>query len=145
MNTMPAPVPSSLAVRARFQRQARRDTGPELAVRRAVHAVGLRYRVDHRPLPSFRRSADLVFPGERVAVFVDGCFWHACPYHRSAPKANADWWQAKLDRTVARDRDSDRHLASEGWVVVRVWEHEHPGKAALRIAQAVRRRRSHRS
>ena len=92
----------------------RRDTQPELAVRRVVHAAGLRYRVDYPPLPDNRRlRADLVFTRARVAVFVDGCFWHGCPDHRAAAKRNADFWAAK----VAGNREN-------GWTVLRFWEHE---------------------
>jgi len=123
-----------------MQRQRRRDTNCEIAVRRAAHALGLRYLVHRRPVPTLRREADLVFPRRRVAVFIDGCFWHGCPDHRAAPAANREWWAAKLARNVERDRDTDRHLQQAGWVVVRVWEHEDPAAAAQRIAAEVRRR-----
>ncbi|MGH3712036.1 MAG: very short patch repair endonuclease [Micromonosporaceae bacterium] len=117
-------------------RQQRRDTRPELAVRRLVHARGLRYRVD-APLPAMRRRADLLFAGPRVAVFIDGCFWHGCPQHASWPKRNARWWASKIAANVARDEDTDRRLAVAGWRVVRVWEHEQPDLAADRICAAV--------
>jgi len=136
-----APLPSSVVVRDRFRRQKTRDTAPELALRREVHAQGLRYRVDVAPLPGLRRSADLVFPRARIAVFVDGCFWHSCPRHATAPKANAQWWQHKLERTVQRDRETDRALTSAGWAVVRVWEHEAPDQAAQRVLAAWAARR----
>ena len=86
-----------------------------------------------------RRRADLVFPGKRVAVFVDGCFWHACPEHASWPKANADWWREKILANQRRDRDTDRRLAEAGWHVIRIWEHESPAIAADRIQEAVDR------
>lgn len=130
------PAPSSSAARDRFRAQRRRDTTPELALRRLLHARGLRYRVDTAPLPGVRRRADVVFTRVRVAVFVDGCFWHSCPTHATHPKANAAWWQAKLEATVARDRDTDTTLAAAGWTVVRVWEHEPPAQAADRVVQA---------
>lgn len=130
------PVPSSLTVRDQFRRQRPRDTAPELALRRLLHARGLRYRVDTAPLPGVRRRADVVFTRVRLAVFVDGCFWHSCPLHATRPKANAVWWAAKLESTVRRDRDTDTRLAAAGWVVVRVWEHERPAEAAEKVARA---------
>jgi DNA mismatch endonuclease (patch repair protein) len=123
-----------------MERQARRDTRPELAVRRAVWRLGLRYRVDVPPTAG-RRRADLVFSRSRVAVYVDGCFWHRCPIHATTPKANREWWVLKLDANVARDRDSDAHMTRAGWIVVRVWEHEDPVAAASRIADVVQARR----
>lgn len=132
-----APPPSSPAVRDRFRRQPARDTAPELALRRVLHARGLRYRVDLAPLPGLRRRADVVFTRARLAVFVDGCFWHRCPQHATEPKSNAAWWQAKLDRNVARDRDTDAVLAAAGWLVLRVWEHEDAQVAADRVLAAL--------
>jgi DNA mismatch endonuclease (patch repair protein) len=115
----------------------RRDTGAEVAVRRHLHARGLRYRVDYK-LPGMRRRADVVFPRERISVFIDGCFWHGCPEHRTWPKSNGQWWRDKLERNVARDRDTDERLRAAGWTVIRIWEHEGPEEAAGRIADAVR-------
>jgi DNA mismatch endonuclease (patch repair protein) len=125
-----------------MEHQGRRDTKPELAVRRVLHRRGLRYRVDLRPIPEVRSRADLVFTRARVAVYIDGCFWHRCPIHSTAPKANARWWADKLGANVARDRAIDRRLAEAGWLVVRVWEHEDPESAADRIEAAVRERLS---
>jgi DNA mismatch endonuclease, patch repair protein len=122
--------------------QARRDTTPELALRQALHRLGLRYRVDRRVLPGVRRRADLVFGPARVAVFVDGCFWHACPVHGTWPKANAAWWRAKLTHNVDRDRDTDAALAAEGWLAIRVWEHDDMQQVALEVAAEIARRRS---
>lgn len=116
----------------------RRDTKPELAIRRLLHAAGFRYRVDFAPVHSLKRRADLVFRSERVAVFVDGCFWHTCPIHATEPKRNADYWRTKLLRNVERDRETDAALQANGWHVIRVWEHEDPDEAARRIADAVR-------
>jgi DNA mismatch endonuclease (patch repair protein) len=99
--------------------------------------MGLRYRVDMRADPSLRRRADIVFSRAKVAVFVDGCFWHACPDHGSSPKANAVWWKEKLRTNVTRDRDTDERLRSAGWKVIRVWEHEAPAVAAVAIADVV--------
>ena len=117
--------------------QASRDTGPERALRSELHRRGRRFRIHYRPLAGLRREADLAFPRRKVAVFVDGCFWHRCPIHGSAPKANSLWWQAKLDTTEARDRDTDARLSDAGWTVVRVWEHEPPTLAADRVEAAL--------
>ncbi|NAZ80263.1 DNA mismatch endonuclease Vsr [Kineococcus sp. R8] len=117
--------------------QARRDTAPELALRRELHRQGLRFFVDRAPLPGLRRRADLLFPRRRVAVYVDGCFWHRCPIHGSAPRNNGDWWKDKLDGNVARDRDTDERLLTAGWAVVRIWEHENATTAADRVQQVI--------
>lgn len=118
-----------------------RDTKPELAVRRACHARGLRYRVDVRPLPSLRRRADLVFPTERVAVFVDGCYWHGCPQHYVASKSNTTYWVEKIERNRERDYNTDAALHAAGWQVVRAWQHEDPDAVAEVVAATVRARR----
>lgn len=135
-----APEPLSPAVRDKLRAQRRRDTKPELALRRELHRRGLRYQVDRPPLAGIRRRADVVFTRARVAVFVDGCFWHRCPAHGTAPRNNAKWWADKLDGNVRRDRDTDLRLAVAGWDVVRVWEHETPASAADRVIEAVRAR-----
>ncbi|MCF7552405.1 very short patch repair endonuclease [Pseudonocardia sp. WMMC193] len=115
-----------------------RDTGPELALRSAVHALGLRYRVNARPLKGVRRTADLVFSRARVAVFLDGCFWHGCPEHHTVAKTNGEFWARKVSENRRRDRDTDAKLAAAGWRSVRVWEHEDPVVAAERVRAAVR-------
>ena len=128
--TPPGAVPSSAAVSARMSRQRRRDTGPELLLRKELHRHGLRFRVDH-PLPGLpRRRADVVFTRARIAVFVDGCFWHSCPEHATSPASNAEWWRVKLDKNVTRGRETDRYLADAGWTVLRFWEHEDMTQAA---------------
>lgn len=125
-----------------MQRQATRNTAPELAVRRLLHAAGLRYRVDVAPLPGLRRRADVVFGPTRVAVFIDGCFWHGCPEHGRRPtRANSDYWVHKIARNQARDADTDERLREKGWAVVRAWEHEDPTKVANRAETLVRTRR----
>lgn len=131
---------SSPAARRRMQANRRRDTAPELAVRRAAHALGLRYLVDTRPVPSLNRRADMVFRGAKVAVFVDGCFWHGCPKHGTDAKHNAAFWEAKIARNRARDADTNALLTQAGWIVIRVWEHDDPIEAASRLATAIRRR-----
>jgi DNA mismatch endonuclease (patch repair protein) len=105
-----------------------------MAVRRLLHARGFRYRVD-ATLPGMRRRADLIFGSARIAVFIDGCFWHGCPQHGTRPKSNVAWWEEKINANVKRDRDTDRRLAADGWIVIRVWEHEEPETAAARIAE----------
>ena len=138
---MKQPQASSEAALRRMRSQARRDTKPELALRRALWARGLRYRVEVAPIGNCRRRADLVFVTCRVAVFVDGCFWHCCPEHSTLPASNAEWWANKLAANVRRDRDTTARLIDEGWHVERVWEHESPDAAADRIERIVRARR----
>jgi DNA mismatch endonuclease, patch repair protein len=130
------PKASSPGALRRMQRQRRRDTKAEVELRRELHRLGLRYRVDHQVLPTVRRRADIAFTRAKVAVFVDGCFWHRCPQHGTAPKSNSAWWAEKLAKNVQRDRDTDRRLAEAGWQVIHVWEHEVPHEAAARIAHA---------
>ena len=120
-----------------MRRQATRDTAPEVKLRRHLHADGYRYRVHMRPLPDLRRTADIVFPRAKVAVFVDGCFWHSCPEHRTSPKTNADWWSEKLERNRERDLETNRRLQEAGWSVVRIWEHEDPRLAAERVKAVI--------
>lgn len=137
----PAPPASSPAVRRVLQRNRRRDTAPELALRKELHALGLRFLVDATPAgTSRRRRADLVLRGSRIAVLVHGCFWHRCPEHFHAPKANAEWWRLKLQSVVDRDEDVVRSLLAAGWLPVIVWEHEDSEEAAQRVAALHRAR-----
>ena len=106
-----------------MQANRARDTSPELAVRRLLHAAGLRYRVDYAPLGG-RRRADIVFTRQRIAVYIDGCFWHGCPDHGTLPKTNTDYWLPKLQRNVERDGETDTLLTEAGWTALRFWEHE---------------------
>jgi DNA mismatch endonuclease (patch repair protein) len=124
-----------------MQSNKSRDTKPELALRSALHALGLRYRVGAKPLAGLRRTADLVFPTAKVAVFLDGCFWHGCPEHHTVAAANAKFWADKVSGNRARDRDTDARLEAAGWASVRVWEHEDPREAAQRVEGVVRARR----
>jgi DNA mismatch endonuclease (patch repair protein) len=135
------PKPSTAGVSARFRAQRERDTLPEVQLRRALYRRGFRYRLHQRPIHRFRRTVDIVFPREQVAVDVRGCFWHSCPEHRSAPRANDAWWAAKLARNVERDLETEAELRRHGWLVVIVWEHEDPEAAADRVARAVLVRR----
>jgi DNA mismatch endonuclease (patch repair protein) len=122
-----------------MQANRSRDTGPELALRRELHRRGFRYRVNYTPIPGLRCRPDIVFTRRRIAVFVDGCYWHRCPQHATSPKANAAYWQAKFDRIVQRDRRNYENLASAGWVVIRVWEHESVEDGVRRILAALDR------
>ncbi len=134
MNIM---TPSSPGVSARMSRQASKNTGVELAVRRLLHAAGLRYRVEY-PVPGMpRRRIDVAFPRAKVAVLIDGCFWHGCPRHATQPKANADWWRSKLERNMARDRETTEHLLAAGWTVLRFWEHMPAEEVAAAVRAAV--------
>jgi DNA mismatch endonuclease (patch repair protein) len=132
------PPASSAEVAARMSRARRRDTAPEVAIRREAHRRGLRYRVDTPVAGLPRRRPDVVFTRQRVAVFVDGCFWHSCPVHATVPKSNRDWWVAKLERNVVRDRETDERLRVLGWTVLRFWEHEDPIAAVDVIERVVR-------
>ncbi|MGV9554953.1 very short patch repair endonuclease [Streptomyces sp. NPDC003522] len=130
-----------------MSRQASKDTSAELAVRRLLHAAGMRYRVEY-PVPGMpRRRIDVAFPRAKVAVLIDGCFWHGCPQHATRPKANADWWRTKLDRNMARDQETTEHLTAQGWTVLRFWEHVPPDEVAATVCAAVdlaRQGRGHR-
>ena len=121
-----------------------RDTAPEIALRRELHRRGLRFRIDRPVLADRRRRVDIVFRPTKVAVFVDGCFWHGCPVHATQPRANSGYWQEKIATNQRRDRDTDRQLEASGWLVMRIWEHEDPVDAASRIEETVRRRREER-
>ena len=133
-------VAPSAAKSAQMSRVRNRHTTPEMAVRRELYRRGLRYRVN-MPLPQVGRTRpDIAFTRVRVAVFVDGCFWHRCSQHGSSPKTNADWWRRKLDTNVQRDRATDTALAEAGWTVVRIWEHEDARTAADRVEATVRNR-----
>lgn len=139
MSQVPPP-PSSENARLTMKANRRRDTSIELAVRRRLHAAGLRYRVDYAADPSDRRRrADIVFTRARLVVFIDGCFWHGCPDHFIMPKSNVDYWRHKIERNMERDRDSVARLEAAGWSVLRFWEHQAPDDVAASIIAAVRR------
>lgn len=134
--------PSSPEASRRMKRVRQKNTSAESALRSGLHALGLRYRVQVPVLSKPRRVADIVFAGPRVIVFVDGCFWHGCPEHATWPKQNAEFWREKIVANQERDRDTDKRLRGDGWVVLRVWAHETPHEAASRIAKVVVRRRN---
>lgn len=138
LRSVSTPAPSSPAATAMGKANRGRDTTPERRLRSALHRRGLRYRVHRRVEPDLRATVDVTFGGARVAVFVDGCFWHRCPLHSTLPKANREWWSQKLADNVDRDRRVDSALTQKGWRVLRIWEHEDPEGAADRIAAVVR-------
>jgi DNA mismatch endonuclease (patch repair protein) len=134
----PYPFPTSPGVTANMKANRRTNTKPELALRAALHAMGYRYRKDHRlDLPLRRVRPDIAFTRRKVAVFVDGCFWHACPDHGSQPKSNQWYWSPKLAKNVERDRAADDALVQAGWTVVRLWEHVPLADAVARVVDAV--------
>lgn len=117
-----------------------RNTKPEVAIRSALHNLGLRFRIDKGLLPGRRRRADIVFVRAKVAVYVDGCFWHGCPIHGTWPKANAAFWRDKIETNRRRDQETDRLLTDAGWTPIRIWEHEPVDDATARIASLVHSR-----
>lgn len=135
------PTPLDARTRERFKRQPQRDTKPELAIRRELHRRGFRFRLNVRVSKSIRSKPDIVFRGAKVAVFVDGCFWHGCPDHGTFPKNNHQWWSEKLCANAERDAKTTATLKAEGWEVIRIWEHEPMNQAADRVTAAVTARR----
>jgi DNA mismatch endonuclease (patch repair protein) len=113
--------------------QARRDTAPEIALRSALHREGIRFNVTYRVPGMPRRTIDIAFPRLKLAVFVDGCFWHGCPVHGTAPRANSEWWCRKIATNQQRDLSTTKHLGSLGWTVIRVWEHDCPEPALASV------------
>lgn len=138
---MPSVSPSSPEASRRMARVRQRGTDVEIELRRALHALGLRYRLQVPLSRKPRRVADIVFIGARAAVFVDGCFWHGCPLHATWPKENAGFWRAKIEANRARDADTTRRLRELGWEVIRVWSHEDPVEAARLIYDRVLERK----
>jgi DNA mismatch endonuclease (patch repair protein) len=129
--------PIDPSVSRRMSQAVSTNTKPELTLRQALHRAGRRFRVQYRVPGLPRRSVDIAFTRSRVAVMVDGCFWHVCPEHASWPRNNAEWWRDKLQANVARDRETDRRLEALGWIVVRVWEHELTGAAVEKVLTAI--------
>jgi DNA mismatch endonuclease (patch repair protein) len=136
-----SPPASSRSARRTMQANRRTNTTPERLLRSELHRRGMRFRKDLRlALDGGFVRPDIVFTRHRVAVFVDGCFWHCCPEHLAPPKSNVDYWEAKLAGNVARDRRNDSRLRAAGWRVIRIWEHESPDGAADRVVAALRSR-----
>lgn len=138
---VPRPAASSPEVLRRMRGQGRRDTRPELLLRRRLHHMGFRYFVDRAVLPGSRRRHDVVFSTARVLVDVRGCFWHRCPDHFSLPVANRDWWAVKLQANVDRDCDTEARAQAAGWLLLVVWEHDDMDEAATVISAVVRQRK----
>jgi DNA mismatch endonuclease, patch repair protein len=134
------PAPSSQAARKRMEVTKQRDTAPEIALRSALFRLGLRYRVNVQPIRELHRRADIVFPRAKVAIYVQGCFWHGCPVHATWPKANAQFWREKIEANQRRDADTCQRLIEAGWLPIQVWEHEDPIEVARRTAEIVRSR-----
>ena len=129
--------PADKEVSRRYSVLARRDTTPEIALRRALWHAGLRYRVQYKVPGLPRRKVDIAFTRQKVVVQVDGCFWHGCPEHGTVPDRNSEWWRWKISRNQARDADTDAKLSALGWRVIRIWEHENVSTAVERIRRAV--------
>jgi DNA mismatch endonuclease, patch repair protein len=128
-----------------MQGNARRETSPERGLRSALHRRGLRFRKNYSPVRGMRCRVDVVFTGARLAVFVDGCFWHSCPDHRTSPRTNADWWRVKLAANIERDRRNTAALIDAGWTVLRLWEHEPVEGMVDRVVGVLRRPSSERA
>ena len=131
-------IPSSLHASRRMAATSGKNNKAERLVRSALHQRGLRFQIQRRLIPGTTRTTDIVFPRARLAVFVDGCFWHSCPLHGSQPKSNGEWWRRKIRQNVERDHDTNERLRNLGWQVMRIWEHEDPETAADRIADSLR-------
>lgn len=133
---------TSPAVRSTMRGNRGRDTSPEMALRRGLHAAGMRYRLHVRVPGMPRRTIDVAWQNLRLAVFMDGCFWHGCPQHRVNPKLNAEFWGSKISRNRARDLETSGHLEQQGWLVLRFWEHDDVELAVQCVAAAVQSRRA---
>jgi DNA mismatch endonuclease (patch repair protein) len=121
----------------RMKRQVRTDTNCEMQIRKILYAKGYRYRKNYKPIKSLNRRADIVFVKWKIAIFVDGCFWHRCPKHWKPPKNNAAWWIRKINSNVKRDKETTDILKKEGWNVIRAWEHEDPNIVANKIIKQI--------
>src|SRR5438034_5314574 len=131
------PRPLSDTIRRRMERARQRDTSIEVALGRELRVLGLSFESNVVPVAGIRSRPDVLFPTSRIAVFVNGCFWHGCPAHGTWPKHNAAWWRAKIEANRARDLKNDEMLATAGWIVLRYWEHDDPSVVAQEIAQQI--------
>lgn len=128
---------SSEGTRRSMRANKRRDTKPELRLRRALHALGYRFRVDFRVLPDLNRRVDVASTRRQVAVMVHGCYWHGCSQHYSAPRTNVEFWQSKIARNVQRDADTVARLSAAGWIVITIWEHQPVEEAVAIVSQVL--------
>jgi DNA mismatch endonuclease (patch repair protein) len=128
---------SSPQASRRMAKVRQKGTDVELSLRREMYRLGLRYRIDYQVLEKPRRVADIAFPGRRIAIFVDGCFWHGCPRHATWPKQNAKFWREKIETNQRRDADTNERLRAVGWTVLRFWSHESAADTALIVAHLV--------
>ncbi len=130
-------LPTSSRTSLRLSKVRQKGTNAELALRREMYRIGLRYRIDYEVLKKPRRVADIAFPGRKIAIFVDGCFWHGCPEHGTWPKRNADFWRQKIEANRQRDADTNARLQANGWTALRFWSHESPVEAAQAVARVL--------
>lgn len=131
------PHPPSIGASSRMSKVRQTGTEAELALRRELYKSGLRYRINFCVMKKPRRVADIAFPRLKIAVFVDGCFWHGCPEHATWPKSNAEFWRSKIEANRLRDADTNERLGSIGWTVLRFWEHESASSAAKIIVKRI--------
>lgn len=136
--------PSSPETSRRMAKVRQKGTDAEIALRKELYRAGLRYRVDYGVLKKPRRVADVAFPGLKIAIFVDGCFWHGCPEHATWPKQNAEFWRQKIEKNRLRDADTNSRLLEVGWTVLRFWAHESPVEATQAVAKLVAMARAER-
>jgi DNA mismatch endonuclease (patch repair protein) len=136
------PAPSSATASQRLKQVRQRDTDCELAVRKVLHRRGFRYFVDRRAEPDIKVRADMLFPRTKLAIFIDGCFWHGCPEHRTLPRSNTDWWTNKFSQNRARDEQGTAALTNRGWTVLRFWAHEDPELVVDLIKSTIARLKS---
>lgn len=133
---------SSLAAKRRMEAAKPRDTLPEIKLRTALEELGIPFEVDVKPIEDINRRADILIREDKIAIFVDGCFWHGCPIHGTQAKANSLFWTEKIERNKDRDLDTNRRLEASGWTVIRIWEHEDHINAAKQIAETINIRRN---
>ena len=138
------PKPSSDAARKRMEAAKPKGTLPEIKLQSALEQVGVLFEVDVKPIDNLQRRADILIRDERIAIFVDGCFWHGCPIHGTQAKANAKFWADKINRNKERDLDTNRRLAEDGWTVLRIWEHEDPKQISNQVVELISIRRNKR-
>lgn len=134
------PSPSSPSASIRMKAVRRSGTLAELKIRKELDKLGIPYEVQERPISTLNRKADILFRESRIAVFIDGCFWHGCPIHGTKAKSNEIFWSTKIQTNIQRDEDTNRLLQEQGWLVVRIWEHENPEEAVHHIATLLKSR-----